>query len=122
MGIDEINIEADGFITREQDITPLEKVTDNTARPTEECLYPLCEKCSKYIGMGAVRYCTVPMVINKQVWTMTTNTIAELRKRVDDLTNDLVTLALATFSEQGKKNEDDERELYDKTIVELVEE
>lgn len=123
MGIEEISIEADGFITREEDLKPLERVTDNTARPTSECCFPKCEECSNYVRFRASSYCSVPMVINKQVWTMTTNAIAELRKRVDTLENDLVTLALTAFSEPSKQGKDsDERELYDKTIVELAEE
>ena len=125
MGVEEISIpreiEADGFITRKQDLRSLERTSDNTARPTSECCYPKCEECKNYVRFRASSYCSVPMVINKQVWTMTTNAIAELRKRVDNLENDLLTLTLTAFSEPNKKSkEDDERELYDKTIMDLA--
>lgn len=85
MGIDEISIEADGFITREQDIRPLEKVTDNTAKPTSECCYPQCEKCRDYISYEGASYCTVPMVINKQIWRLTADLIADLANRLTEL-------------------------------------
>lgn len=85
MGIDEINIEADGFITREADLKPLERVTDNTANPTTECLYPQCEKCSRYIGLGGVYYCTVPMVVNKQIWLVTASKIRMLERCLAEL-------------------------------------
>ena len=73
MGIEEINIE------------PLEKVTDNTANPTTECLYPQCEKCSRYIGIGGVYYCTVPMVVNKQIWLLTASKIRMLERCLAEL-------------------------------------
>lgn len=85
MGIDEINIEADGFITREQDIKPLEKVTDNTAKPTSECCYPKCEECRDYISYQGANYCTVPMVINKQIWRLTADLIADMERRLTEL-------------------------------------
>lgn len=85
MGIDEINIEADGFITREQDIKPLEKVTDNTANPTADCPYPNCEACSKYFTFDGERYCTVPMVITKQIYRLTEDKFRQMDKRIDNL-------------------------------------
>lgn len=85
MGIEEITIEADGFITREEDIKPLERVTDNTANPTTECLYPNCEKCSRYVGLGGVYYCTVPMVVNKQIWLVTASKIRRMEKCMTEL-------------------------------------
>lgn len=87
MGIDEINIEADGYVTREQDLrrTPLERVTDNTANPTTECCYPECEKCSDYISFQGANYCTVPMVINKQTWRLTADLIADMKREIDEV-------------------------------------
>lgn len=72
MGVDEINI-------------PLEKVTDDTAKPSYECLYPLCENCSRYVGIGGVRYCTVPIVVNKQIWCITASKIRMLEKSLIEL-------------------------------------
>lgn len=87
MGVDEIMIEADGFITREQDLRrrPLEKVTDNTANPTTECCYPECEKCRDYVGHQGANYCTVPMVINKQTWRLTADLIADMKREIDEV-------------------------------------
>ena len=85
MGIDEINIEADGFITREQDIKPLERVTDNTAKPTSECCYPHCEECREYISYQGANYCTVPMVINKQIYRITAERLRDMEERITEL-------------------------------------
>ena len=87
MGIDEINIEADGYVTREQDLrrTPLERVTDNTANPTAECCYPECEKCRDYVSYEGANYCTVPMVINKQTWRLTADLIADMKRDIDEV-------------------------------------
>lgn len=87
MGIDEINIEADGYITREQDLrrTPLERATDTTANPTTECCYPECEKCRNYVSFQGANYCTVPMVINKQTWRLTADLIADMKREMDEV-------------------------------------
>ena len=85
MGVDEISIEADGFITREQDIKSLERVTDNTANPTAHCPYPNCEACSKYFTFDGERYCTVPMVITKQIYRLTAERLRDMEERITDL-------------------------------------
>ena len=96
--IEEVNIpttreiEADGFITPPYALEHIEKpntaTTGNaTARPMRDCLYPKCEECDNYHG----HYCTVPMVISKQIFRRTEerllkieNSIAELEKLVTD--------------------------------------
>ena len=85
MGIEEISIEADGFITRDQDIKPLERVTDNTANPTANCPYPNCERCSKYFTFDGERYCTVPMVITKQIYLITAERLRDMEERITEL-------------------------------------
>lgn len=85
MGVEEISIEADGFITKEEDIRPLERVTDDTANPASECCYPRCEECKDYISYQGAKYCTVPMVINKQVWHLTADVIADMSREIDEL-------------------------------------
>ena len=79
---DEINIpteiEADGFITRTE---TLERINANKARPISECIYPKCEECDKYHG----HYCTVPMVVSKQIWLTTESLIARMEKRLTEL-------------------------------------
>ena len=87
MGVDEIMIEADGFITREQDLRrrPLEKATDTTANPTTECCYPRCEDCKDYVSVKGASYCTVPMVINKQTWRLTADLIADMKREIDEV-------------------------------------
>ena len=88
MGIEEINIEADGFITKDTDCSwgkPLERVSDNTANPTSECCYPKCEECSRYFTFDGERYCTVPMVITKQTWNNLMGNIYRIENAIDDL-------------------------------------
>lgn len=76
MGIDEISIptteiEADGFITPP---SALERKSESKAKPVSECVYPKCEECDKYHG----HYCTVPMVISKQIWRITEQRLNKL--------------------------------------------
>jgi len=75
-------IEADGFIT------PLEQLAESKAKPATECIYPKCEECDKYHG----RYCTVPVVVSKQMLMMYNdfyvNTIQkfwDLDRRIDHI-------------------------------------
>ena len=79
--IKEIEIEADGFITREQDL--LERVDAKRARPVTDCPYPECEKCENYRG----NYCTVPMVVSKQIWRLTEALIVQMDNRLTELEN-----------------------------------
>jgi hypothetical protein len=79
--VKEIEIEADGFITREQDL--LERVDANRAKPVSDCPYPECERCDKYHG----HYCTVPMVVSKQIWLTTESLITRMEKRLTELEN-----------------------------------
>ena len=71
-------IEADGFITRPEQ---LERVSQNKAKPMSGCIYPRCEECDKYHG----HYCTVPMVVSKQIWLTTESLIARMEKRLTEL-------------------------------------
>lgn len=71
-------IEADGFITR---METLERANANKARPMTGCIYPKCEECDKYHG----HYCTVPMVVSKQIWLTTESLIARMEKRLTEL-------------------------------------
>lgn len=86
MGVEEISIpttkeiEADGFITPP---SALERVNLNRAKPVSECVYPKCEDCDKYHG----HYCTVPMVVSKQIWLTTESLIARMEKRLTELEN-----------------------------------
>lgn len=57
-----------------------------TAKPAEECMYPRCEDCVNYHG----HYCTVPMVVSKQIWRMTEERLWYLNNRLDTI-EELVT-------------------------------
>lgn len=57
-----------------------------TAKPAEECVYPCCEDCINYHG----HYCTVPMVVSKQIWRMTEERLWYLNNRLDTI-EELVT-------------------------------
>lgn len=87
-------IESDGFITREEDLMksePLEQIerantcmTGNaTAQPIKWCIYPKCEECHEYVD----EYCTVPMVITKQIYHYFTDEIVRMDKDIAELKN-----------------------------------
>ena len=73
-------IEADGFITPQ---SALERVNLNRAKPVSECVYPKCEDCDKYHG----HYCTVPMVVSKQIYRETMERIGRIEKTLIELEN-----------------------------------
>lgn len=93
MGIEEISIptteiEADGFITPPSALEHTEHAntacTGNaTAQPMRECPYPKCELCYLYIG----NYCTVPMVVSKQIYRETMERIGKIEKTLAELEN-----------------------------------
>ena len=87
-------VEADGFITRAE---TLERINNSRAKPMTKCAYPKCEECDKYHG----HYCTVPMVISKQIWQETAVRIFYLEKRLGDLER-LVTDEILGLTEQTK--------------------
>lgn len=109
MGIEEISIptteiEADGFITPPSALehieTPNLSMTGNaTAQPMRACVYPKCEDCDKYHG----HYCTVPMVVSKQIYRETAGRIFYLEKRLADLER-LVTDEMLGLTEQTKSD------------------
>ena len=72
-------IESDGFITREEDLMKSER----TAKPITKCGFPKCESCDKYVD----GYCTVPMVISKQIYIEIAERIAQLEETVTALEN-----------------------------------
>lgn len=77
----------------------LERVDANKARPTSKCIYPKCEECDKYRG----HYCTVPMVISKQIWAETAVRIVCLEKRLAELET-LVTDEILGLTGQTKSD------------------
>ena len=86
-------IEGDGFITHEIDITqaerewgkPLERKDMDRAIPATECCYPKCEGCRDYVRYRGNNYCTVPMVLNKQTWRLTADLIADMKREIDEI-------------------------------------
>lgn len=74
----EIEIEADGFITPQ---SALERKSESKAKPMSECVYPKCEDCDKYHG----HYCTVPMVVSKQIYRETMERIGKIEKTLAEL-------------------------------------
>lgn len=73
-------IEADGFITPQ---SALERTDLHRAKPVSECIYPKCEECDKYHG----HYCTVPMVVSKQIYRETMERIGKIEKTIIELEN-----------------------------------
>ena len=79
-----IEVEADGFITRAE---TLERVNANKAKPISACPYPNCEECFNY----CYHYCTVPIVVNKQMWKMMEETIQKLQHEIKELWDEMFT-------------------------------
>ena len=110
-------IEQDGFITDEiyiRETKPLERVDMDKAIPARECPYPKCEECEDYVK----GYCTVPMVVSKQTWMMMSDTIASLKDIIDELTETVYDEILGKPTTRSSAK--DERELYDKTIIDIA--
>lgn len=85
MSVEEVHIptteiEADGFITPQ---SALEHKTATTAKPVSECIYPKCEECDQYHG----HYCTVPMVVSKQIYLLTEEKLRLMNQRLDLIEN-----------------------------------
>lgn len=59
-------------------ISALERADNATAKPATECVYPRCEDCDKYHG----HYCTVPMVVSKEIWYLSKEFISETETRL----------------------------------------
>lgn len=78
-------IEADGFITPQSALEYKNRAvpTSTTAKPASECVYPKCEECDKYHG----HYCTVPMVVSKQIYRETMERIGKIEKTIIELEN-----------------------------------
>lgn len=59
----------------------LERVSLDAAAPAEDCAYPRCEECDKYHG----HWCTVPMVVSKQILRLTADKLAVMENRLSEL-------------------------------------
>ena len=85
--------EDDGFITSERDLQSTPSLeyygrpmdTLLSAHPSRECRYPRCEECGAYAEHFGSRYCTVPMVVSKQIWHLASEKLNEMSKRIDEL-------------------------------------
>ena len=66
-----------------EDLRMLERVSQFKAKPIEECGYPCCEECSDYVG----GYCTIPMVVTKQLYLLTADKLVSMGKRLTELEN-----------------------------------
>lgn len=96
-------IEQDGFITDEiyiQETKPLERVDMDRAIPSKECKYPKCEECRDYRN----GYCTVPMVITKQMYLMIDDMERGLARDVNELREMVTDIILGQKTEAETGN------------------
>lgn len=91
-----MEVEADGFITRVDDLEYTQSVF-STARLSKGCIYPNCEKCGYY----REHYCTVPMVISKQIYRLTDEKLRSLEKRLTELENIVTDVILGSRTRDG---------------------
>lgn len=82
-------------------IEPLERVGVSRATPVKDCLYPKCEECDNYHG----HYCTVPMVISKQIYRYAQEKMRSMEQRLDWLEK-------AVTDEILGDREDEDEEIY----------
>ena len=61
----------------------LERVSQNRATPERDCDYPECEKCDYYHA----HYCTVPIVVSKQIFRLTEEKLHKLENELTELKN-----------------------------------
>ena len=105
-------IERDGFITDEiyiQETKPLERVDMDRAIPSKECKYPKCEECRDYRN----GYCTVPMVITKQMYLMIDDMERGLARDVNELRGMVTDIILGQKTEAETGNYSIEKEQSD---------
>ena len=124
-------IEYDGFITREEDLMKSEahfyatdfgkgtitkhRVDESKAKPITECIYPRCEECEKYVD----QFCTVPMVVSKQIYLFLGDEMAKLTDKVADLENLVYGKILGTRDEARLVSFSLSEELCENPRVEL---
>jgi len=91
-----------------------------TAKPIEECKYPLCEECVHYLG----HYCTVPIVISKQIFLLTDEKLRSLEKRLTDLENLVTDEILGSYDGRVLKPDDhatkEQEEALNYTLMEYI--
>ena len=81
----------------------LEYINESRATPMRGCNYPECESCDKCHG----HYCSVPMVVSKQIWLTTESLIVRLDNKVRELET-LVTDEILGSKSQTKKTPEEE--------------
>ncbi len=99
----------------------LERTSQSTAKPIENCIYPRCEECDKYHG----HYCTVPMVVSKQDLLLTEALIVSMEKRLTELETLVTDEILGSKPYIATKEEYDsftpmQKYWYDKSIESAV--
>lgn len=67
----------------------MEDKTKMTAIPMRKCIYPRCLECPSYVVHEGERFCTVPMVISKQIYFDLRMEINRINNILKDLENSL---------------------------------
>lgn len=100
-------IENDGFITDEiyiQETKPLERVDMDRAIRARMCSYPKCEECDEYVEHNGWKYCTVPIVISKQMWLMNDDMTRGLARDINELREMVTDIILGQKTEAETGN------------------
>ena len=75
-------------------IKPRERVDDDEARAINPCDYPNCEECDKYVTNSYGAFCTVPIVVSKQMYHLMTAEIRLIRGQISDVEHLLTTMLI----------------------------
>lgn len=73
---------------------PLEQVGDDEARGIKPCIYPNCEECEEYVKNEDGAFCTVPIVVSKQMYHLMNAEILRIRGQIYDVEHLLTTMLL----------------------------
>ena len=79
-------------------VNPLEQTGDDEAQGIKPCDYPNCEECDKYILNKDGAFCTVPIVVSKQMYHLMTAEQKLVREQVRGI-EEVLTMMLATPTE-----------------------
>lgn len=77
------------------DINPLEQTGDDEARGIKPCDYPNCEGCEKYILNQDGAFCTVPIVVSKQMYHLMTAELKLVREQIGGIEEVLTAMLVA---------------------------
>lgn len=66
-------------------VNPLEQTGDDEAVGIKPCGYPDCEECDKYVLNKDGAFCTVPIVVSKQMYHLASAELRRLQNQISEI-------------------------------------